>query len=151
MIIQIVPAILEHQDFIATSQCSMALESENLQLDYDTVYSGIKKVFQNDHLGRYYVATIDNKPVACLMTTYEWSDWRCKLVLWIQSVYVTPENRGKGIYKAMYQHIQQLVSNNSDFAGIRLYVDKTNSQAIEVYQKLGMTRDHYHLYEWMDN
>lgn len=140
----------DYIDFLTDCQCMMAMETEKLELDRQIVFHGIKRVFENNQLGHYYVAMKNQTPVACLLTTYEWSDWRCKLVLWIQSVFVTPENRGTGIYKSMYQHIQNVVNENNEFAGIRLYVDKTNHQAIEVYQKLGMTREHYHLYEWMN-
>jgi len=34
-------------------------------------------------------------------------------------------------------------------AGLRLYTDKSNRQAREIYEKLGMNKEHYHLYEWL--
>jgi ribosomal protein S18 acetylase RimI-like enzyme len=70
-------------------------------------------------------------------------------VIWIQSVYITSLHRGKGIYKKMYEHIQQMVMADPDLLGIRLYVDKTNKPAQQVYKKLGMNGEHYQVYEWV--
>jgi ribosomal protein S18 acetylase RimI-like enzyme len=49
----------------------------------------------------------------------------------------------------MYQHIHQLVSEDHELKGIRLYVDKTNQAAQQVYSGLGMNGDHYTVFEWM--
>lgn len=136
-------------EFIVNSQTAMALETEGLNLEAVIVQNAVEKVFKNPSLGQYYVALVNDIPSACLLTTYEWSDWRCKTVVWIQSVFVKPDCRGLGVYKSMYHHIQEIVQADNSFAGIRLYVDKTNTKAIDVYQKLGMTKEHYHLYEWM--
>ena len=83
------------------------------------------------------------------MTTYEWSDWRNGTTLWIQSVFVDANHRGKGAYKALYAHVKSLVQNDPNYTGIRLYVHKSNEKAKTVYTNLGMNGDHYELYEWM--
>ena len=132
-------------------QENMALETENITLDKETVRQGVKAVIADVNKGAYYIAEKNGEIIASLLTTFEWSDWRNGTVLWIQSVYVLPEHRGKGIYKAMYQHIQALVSKNNQLKGIRLYVEKNNHTAQKVYEKLGMTSEHYQLYEWLKN
>lgn len=95
------------------------------------------------------MAVENNEPVGCLMTTFEWSDWRNGSVLWIQSVYVEKAFRGKSVYKAMYSFIRKMVEEDPDLRGIRLYVDKTNQAAQKVYENLEMNGDHYTVYEWM--
>lgn len=135
--------------FIIDFQLKMAMETESVQLDYHTVTKGVHAVFEDAAKGAYYVAVADSTVIGSLMTTYEWSDWRFGTVLWIQSVYIVPEARGKGVFKKMYQHIQQLVTPQSGYRGIRLYVDKTNVAAQKVYESLGMNGEHYQLYEWM--
>lgn len=134
---------------IAAFQLEMALETENLQLDKDTVDRGVAQVFSDQSKGTYYVAEKSGQVIASLLTTYEWSDWRNGTVLWIQSVYVRPPFRGNGVYKNMYRHIQQLVEQDEQLKGIRLYVDQSNDRAQQVYQKLGMTAEHYQLFEWL--
>lgn len=142
-------AIPDDALYIIDFQLKMASETENLALDFHTVTDGVHAVFKDASKGCYYVAEEDNQVVGSLMITYEWSDWRCGTVLWIQSVYIKPEYRGKGIYKAMYTHIQGLVTPQSGYRGIRLYVDKTNRAAQRVYERLGMNGEHYQVYEWM--
>ena len=80
------------------------------------------------------------------MITREWSDWNNCWYWWIQSVYVLKEYRGRGIYKAMYNRVLDLAKAES-VSQIRLYVDKDNSTAQAVYQKMGMAECHYRLYE----
>src|SRR5579859_7767863 len=90
-------------------QLKMALETENITLEISALTMGVHRVFKDPSKGRYYVAEVDGEPAGCLMTTFEWSDWRNGTVLWIQSVYITKEHRGRGIYRAMYRHIRELV------------------------------------------
>lgn len=135
--------------FIIDFQLKMAMETEGILLDYHTVTEGVHAVFKDPAKGAYYVAVSDGKVIGSLMTTYEWSDWRCGTVLWIQSVFIVPEYRGQGVFKKMYEFIQQLVTPESGYRGIRLYVDKTNERAQRVYQRLGMNGEHYQVYEWM--
>lgn len=134
---------------IVEFQLAMAYETEQLQLHEPTVVKGVAAVFEDPSKGIYYVAEIEGKVVGSLLTTFEWSDWRNGTVLWIQSVYVRPEFRKKSIFSRLYKHIQELVVSNPDLRGIRLYADKTNIPAHGVYEHLGMTAEHYQMFEWM--
>jgi len=139
---QDIPAIIDFQQ-------KMAWETEKVTLDPKILTEGVKNLFADANRGKYYVAEENGAVVGSLMTTYEWSDWRNGTVLWIQSVYIIESHRGKGIYKQLYEHIQQIVKKSSDLRGIRLYVDKTNKPAQKVYEKLGMNGEHYQVFEWM--
>jgi GNAT superfamily N-acetyltransferase len=134
--------------FIVQSQIHMAWETENLKLDPPTVEKGVSAVFGPSVMGDYYIAEINGDRVACLLTLSEWSDWRNGNVIWIHSLYVLSEYRGAGVFQKMYDHLKELVQT-SDYRGLRLYVDKTNLRAQKVYEKLGMTKEHYDLFEWM--
>jgi len=83
------------------------------------------------------------------MLTPEWSDWRNCWVMWIQSVYILPEFREIGVFKSMYNYVLENVAMSDDVSGLRLYVDRTNLKAIQVYKKMGMDGNHYQLFEWM--
>lgn len=130
-------------------QLKMALETENVQLEIQPLTQGMQRLLKDPGKGKYYVAEESGEVIACLMTTFEWSEWRCGTILWIQSVYVNSPWRKRGVFKMMYQHIHQLVSEDPDLKGIRLYVDKTNETAQKVYSGLGMNGDHYTVFEWM--
>ncbi|MFZ6000798.1 MAG: GNAT family N-acetyltransferase [Bacteroidota bacterium] len=136
---------------VISFQKNMAIETENVVLDDAVVREGLRNLMADASKGKYYVAEENGTIIGCLMTTYEWSDWRNGNVIWIQSVYVPKEHRGKGVYKAMYDFIQQMVKNDPNLRGVRLYVDKRNQAAQQVYEKLGMNGEHYQVYEWMKN
>ena len=136
-------------DSIVEFQLAMAWETEQLRLHEPTVIKGVAAVFDDSAKGIYYVAETDGRVVGSLLTTFEWSDWRNGTVLWIQSVYVRPEYRKRSIFSKLYKHIQEKVTANPDLRGIRLYADKTNIPAHGVYEHLGMTAEHYQMFEWM--
>ena len=134
---------------IVEFQLAMARETEDLELDRNTLALGVDAVFANPPLGRYFVAVSGGEVVGSLMITYEWSDWRNGNVWWIQSVYVTPAYRRRGIYAGLYQHVRAMVEAQPSIRGIRLYVDNRNKPAQEVYARLGMEGEHYRVFEWM--
>jgi GNAT superfamily N-acetyltransferase len=134
---------------IVDFQVAMARETESLELDRDICGRGVAAVFDNPSLGRYFIADEEGRVVGSLMITYEWSDWRDGNVWWIQSVYVVPDLRGRGVYAGLYRHVQQIVDADSSLRGIRLYVDRRNTVAQQVYTRLGMNGEHYLVFEWM--
>lgn len=137
-----IPSILDFQ-------LKMALETEDVQLEISTLTQGVNRLFRDPTKGKYFVAVNGEEVAGCLMITYEWSDWRCGTIWWIQSVYVADKWRGKGVYTKLYEHIRELVTQDPDARGIRLYVDKRNETAQKVYSHLGMNGDHYSTFEWM--
>jgi ribosomal protein S18 acetylase RimI-like enzyme len=149
MNIQIRKAIETDLATIVDFQLAMALETENLQLDKAIVEKGVAAAFKDSAKGQYFVTEIDGKITSSIMITPEWSDWRNSFVYWIQSVFVKENFRKLGIYRKMYAHIQDLVKNDDNVCGIRLYVDKSNIRAQKTYKKTGMNGDHYQLFEWM--
>lgn len=134
---------------IAQFQEKMAKETEGIRLDPVVVREGVRSVFAEPSKGCYYVAETDGRVAGSLLITYEWSDWRNCQILWIQSVYVLPEYRGMGLYSRLYSHIRQIVEDNPNYCGIRLYVDKRNKNALRIYRHCGMDDEHYRLFEWM--
>lgn len=134
---------------IVDFQLRMARETEDLELDLDTVTRGVAAVFADPGKGAYWVAERGGQVVGGLLTTFEWSDWRNGVILWIQSVYVIPEERGRGVYRALYEGLKRRVEADANLKGIRLYVEKRNTAAQRVYERLGMTREHYELFEWL--
>lgn len=134
-------------DFIVAANAALAAESEDQALDSALLRPGVQAVLDDPALGRYYLAVIGGQPVGQLMTTYEWSDWRNGVFLWIQSVYVLPAHRGAGVFRALYRHLAGLASQDGRICGIRLYVDRHNRRAQEVYTRLGMHLSNYQVME----
>ena len=142
-------ANLNDVEWIAQSQATMAMETENVELIPEHVLKGVNYIFQNPMRGFYLIARSDRQtPLGCLLILKEWSDWRNGDVWWIHSVYVLPEYRCLGIFRQMFEYVEKL-ARSSGVRGLRLYVDKTNRQAQKVYEQLGMNHDHYVLFEKM--
>jgi len=134
---------------IVEFQILMALETELLKLDPATVSMGVKAVFDDPSKGRYFVTEQSREIIGSLLIVPEWSDWRNGQVWWIHSVFVPLEYRGGKVFANIYRHVQAIVQGDENLRGLRLYVDKRNTHAQKVYEKLGMSGDHYHLFEWM--
>ena len=134
---------------IVKLQLQMAQETEGLKLDRDVVTKGVRGVFQEPARGTYWMAEEEGQILGMLLAIPEWSDWRNGTVLWIHSLYVVPEARGRGVFKKLYLNLRKQVMESPELVGLRLYVDKQNKPAQKVYEKLGMSRDHYELYEWL--
>jgi GNAT superfamily N-acetyltransferase len=62
--------------------------------------------------------------------------------------YVLPEFRRTGIFRKMYTFIKEEADKNK-VAGLRLYVESNNIRARKTYEALGMSSEHYTMYEWL--
>jgi ribosomal protein S18 acetylase RimI-like enzyme len=135
------PSIIEFQQ-------KMAWETEEMTLIPEIISKGVSGVFEDPSRGQYYVAENDGTVISSLLITYEWSDWRNSNVWWFQSVYVLPEFRRTGIFRKMYTFIKEEADKNK-VAGLRLYVESNNIRARKTYEALGMSSEHYTMYEWL--
>ena len=134
---------------IAQFNIAMAQETEERQLDPETIQSGVSGVIQNHAHGFYLIAERDQVAVGSLLITFEWSDWRNGTLWWIQSVYVKPEHRRTGVFKALYVAVIARARAAKSVRGIRLYVEQENLDAQSVYQKLSMQKTPYQMFERM--
>ncbi|MHC4543798.1 MAG: GNAT family N-acetyltransferase [Planctomycetota bacterium] len=147
--IKIRKAKLIDSERIVELQLKMAQETEGLDLNRDVVSKGVCGVFQEPARGTYWVVEEKGEILGVLLAIPEWSDWRNGIVLWIHSLYVVPEARGRGVFKKLYLNLKKQVEQSPGLVGLRLYVEKQNKSAQKIYDKLGMSRDHYELYEWL--
>ena len=132
---------------IVRHNTAMALETEDRVLDPDTLREGVSRLLSDDIRGFYLVAASAGEIVGQLMVTFEWSDWRNAYFWWIQSVYVAPEFRRKGVYRLLESSVKSQALQKGDVCGIRLYVDRDNLVAQRVYTNLGMNHARYDLFE----
>jgi GNAT superfamily N-acetyltransferase len=134
-------------DSIIEFNAAMAQETEGKFLDPSRLRDGVKSVLQREDLGFYLLAEVDGQPVGQLLVTTEWSDWRNAFFWWIQSVYVRPDHRRRGVYRALDQQVRAEASRRGNICGVRLYVDRENLVAQQVYRDLGMSQSRYYMYE----
>jgi GNAT superfamily N-acetyltransferase len=130
-------------DVIVDFNARIANETENKVLSRETLEAGVGAVSRDADRGRYFVACTPQAVVGQLMITTEWSDWRNGLWWWIQSVYVHPDYRGRGVFRALFRHVERLAQERPDVVGLRLYVHRDNHAARRVYERLGMQDAEY--------
>lgn len=138
---------------IVSFNAAMARETEGRELDAEVLRRGVAALFEAPERGRYFVAEPlqsegDGSPVGQLMITFEWSDWRNGAIWWIQSVYVAPDWRRRGVYAALHQAVRRR-ARETGAVGLRLYVDEDNAAARAVYRALGMKPSRYLMFEEM--
>jgi ribosomal protein S18 acetylase RimI-like enzyme len=126
---------------------AMARETEAKELDEDVLRAGVQALFEKPQNGFYVVAEEGDVTVGSAMITFEWSDWRNGLFWWIQSVYVLPEHRRRGVYRRLYEYIKELAAADRTVCGFRLYVERENEVAQRTYERLGMTETYYKMFE----
>lgn len=125
----------------------LADETEHLKLDPPTVTAGVAAILGDASKGLYFLAELDGRIVGQLMITYEWSDWRNGDLWWLQSVYVHPEFRSRGVFRALFEHLTVLARARKDVVGLRLYMHHENETARRTYERLGMKRAGYEVFE----
>jgi len=141
------PARPDDRDVVTDFNIRLAHESENLDLDPATVRTGVERVLSDPTRGRYFVAEAGGAVVGQTLITYEWSDWRDAWFWWIQSVYVQPDHRRHGVFRALHHFIAEQARQAKDVCGLRLYVEEHNKRAMQTYERLGMQAAGYVLYE----
>ena len=126
---------------------ALAEESEHRTLDEETLTTGVTRFLTLPEQGFYSLAELDGEIVGQVMITTEFTDWRNGVMWWIQSVYVKPEFRRRGIYRVLHEHITELARKDNAVRGLRLYVHDENSLAQKTYENLGMEWSGFRLME----
>ena len=127
----------------------MQTQTEGLALSETTALAGVVSLMGHPERGFYLVAEVDGALAGSLLVTYEWSDWRNKTFWWISSLYVKPEMRGRGVYDALDQKLQELAAQAGDVCGLRTYVHKSGKALQDVCRNLGMVEKEYVVFEDM--
>lgn len=143
---QVRSARLADAPTIADFNLALAIETEHLHLERATVLAGVQAGLADPTRAAYFIAEIEGQTAGCCMITHEWSDWRNGDMWWLQSVYVHPDFRRRGVFAAMYRHVEE-TARTAGVACIRLYVEQDNAAAKATYQSLGMSLTQYQVME----
>ncbi len=130
-------------EVIARFNILLAHETEEISLDPATIQAGVRAVLEDSLKGRYFLACVGERIVGQMMHTFEWSDWRNGELWWLQSVYVDPEFRRRGVFRRLFQHVLNEAKRSLTVRGLRLYVENENHRAHRAYQELGLEQAGY--------
>jgi GNAT superfamily N-acetyltransferase len=141
------PAVPEDAEVLVEFDRAMARETEGRELDPEALRAGTAALLADPERGRVFVIESAGEVVATLSLTLEWSNWRNGCFWWIQSVYVRPDQRRRGYYRRLHEHVVALAERDPEVCGIRLYVEHENVTAQRTYKALSMEETPYRIYE----
>ncbi len=131
----------------------MAWETEKRVLADEVALAGILGLLTRPQYGFWWIAEAvrpsgERDVVGTLMVTYEWTNWSNGLIWWVQSVYVRPDWRRRGVFRRLYRRLQAVAARDEPLIrGFRLYAERDNARAIQTYRALGMREPPYRLLE----
>lgn len=134
-------------EIITEYNARLARETEGRDLDRAVLTAGVRALLADPAKGRYFVAEAAGEVIGQVMITYEWSDWRNGMIWWLQSVYVPAAFRRRGVFRALFEHVQRLASQQPGVCGLRLYVERENARAKDAYARQGMVNAGYEVFE----
>lgn len=137
------PAVAQDAVILARYNRYLALETERKALSAATVDAGVRALLADPNKGRYYVAVLEDRVIGQMMHTREWSDWRNGDIWWLQSVYVHPDYRGQGVFRALFAAVETEARQTPGVVGLRLYVEEHNDRAQLAYDRMGFVRAGY--------
>ncbi len=132
---------------IAAFNARLAWETEHRRLNSARVQRGVVALLKDPAKGTYFVAEEKGAIIGQLLITPEWSDWRNGDFWWIQSVYVVPEFRRRGVFCALFSQVRKRAKSRRNICGLRLYVETANYRAQRTYRQLGMHSAPYKIFE----
>jgi len=139
-------ARIDDAEKIARNNVLLAEESENKRISYDITLKGVEEVISDMNKGFYLIAEEEDAVIGQVMMTYEWSDWRNEQIWWLQSIYVDRAWRKRGVMHALLVRVREMAKEEG-VALLKLYVHENNHAAMAAYEKSGMTRAPYAMYE----
>jgi GNAT superfamily N-acetyltransferase len=129
-------------DDIADMIVIMADESEGKKLVFNNVKEAVELIIANPDYGAYFLILDKTLSLFCGidMITYAYIIQEDKVTPWLQTVYVDPKYRMKGMFKKLLKENENYISKNDKMKNcLRLYADKDNTKAQQTYLRCGFT------------
>jgi ribosomal protein S18 acetylase RimI-like enzyme len=136
------PAVPADTDTLVAFTQSEALDAERRTLSRADVQRGVAGGFATPPKARYWVVESGGAVVASASIVTEWSNFRGGDYWWIQSLYILPEHRGKGLVDVLLRHLVD-EARAGGAIDLRLYGYNTNARALRAYQRFGFREAPY--------
>lgn len=122
-----------------------AVDAEQALFPAASVYRGVEAGLENPALARYWVVeTLDGAVVGSISIVREWSNWRAGDYWWVQSLYILPEYRGKGLLKMLLERVRR-EATAAGALELRLYAHEENIRALKAYRREGFVDAPYRI------
>ena len=131
------PARMGDLETLVSFTLAEAMEAEASSKRAQTVRVGVRAGLEDARVSRYWVLETDEGAVVgSASVVREWSDWHAADYWWVQSMYVHPDWRGRGLSALLLEE----VARQAQAAGaleVRLYVHEDNERAVAAYRRYG--------------
>jgi ribosomal protein S18 acetylase RimI-like enzyme len=136
-------ATIDDLSTLVTFTLEEAFEAEGVRKDAAGVRRGVEGAFQDPPQSTYWVVEDpQGHTVASTSIVTEWSDFHGGLYWWIQSLFIVPDHRGRGLVELVLDHLAVL-AKRADALELRLYAHNSNQRAFRVYHRCGFTTAPY--------
>jgi ribosomal protein S18 acetylase RimI-like enzyme len=116
-----------------------AREAEGVELSGEDVRRGVAAGLANPEVARYWVAdSAEGEVIAATSVVTEWSNFHGGRYWWVQSLYIVPEHRGRGLVELLLDHLAA-AAGTAGALDLRLVVQQSNHRAIRAYRRCGFT------------
>ena len=130
-------AALEDLETIAAFTLAEARDAEGADKNADDVERGVRMALEDPSLATYWLAeTIDAGVVGSTSVVTEWSNFHGGKYWWVQSLYIVPEHRGRGLARRLLETVAQ-EARAFGALDLRLYAHDSNRRALEAYLRCG--------------
>ena len=120
-------------------------EAEGITEVPESICLGVKTTLEDESIAMYWVLVRDGAEViGNVSVVKEWSNWHAGYYWWIQSMYIQPEYRGKGLMQKLLGAVKAAAKEDRALE-LRLYVHKMNTRAISAYRKSGFPDADYQI------
>jgi GNAT superfamily N-acetyltransferase len=120
-----------------------AQEAEGIEKAPATLRRGIETALHDETVAVYWVLVVDDdQPVGTISALREWSNWNAGYYWWIQSMYIVPEYRGKGLALQLLDTVGDEARRRGGLE-LRLCVHEGNVRAMKTYDAAGFSESKY--------
>jgi ribosomal protein S18 acetylase RimI-like enzyme len=124
---------------------SEAKGAEGISLNQEQARTGIRAALEDESVALYWVLEHSHQElIGNISVVKEWSNWKAGFYWWVQSLYIKPEHRGRGLMKRLIQTVRE-AAREGEALDLRLYVHKNNERAIKAYVKSGFVDADYRI------
>lgn len=130
-------AVRDDLDTIVSFTLREAFEAESVDKDVEVVRHGVLTGLDDPAVATYWVAeSREGQVVASTSVVREWSNFNAAYYWWVQSLYILPEHRGRGLVELLLHELEQ-AARAAGAVDLRLYAHSSNHRAIAAYRRCG--------------
>ncbi|HHX8564917.1 TPA: GNAT family N-acetyltransferase [Vibrio diabolicus] len=138
-------AVLDDLPYLVNFTSEEAREAEGSIKIPETLEKGILVALRDPSIATYWVLVDENDTlVGSVSAVREWSDWNAGYYWWIQSMFLSKSQRGKGRMSLLLDAVKHEMKVQKGLE-LRLYVHKDNCTAVRAYQNAHFSKSDYEI------